>query len=155
MSKRLPSLPAAALALIGMGTIVGAVPAAASDSIYSLSIADALASDEAKEKLDPSVHFYFGDTAHPAVQQSFGDYVSNRKTNSFLKGDQGVCTHVFLSTLIEFQKRAQSMGANAVINIHSYYKKVETSDNAQIPCHVGGLMAGIAIKGEVVKLRQP
>jgi uncharacterized protein YbjQ (UPF0145 family) len=55
-----------------------------------------------------------------------------------------------LSALLEFQKRAQAMGADAVINIHSYYKKEDVSSETEIPCHKGFVVAGLTLRGEVV-----
>jgi hypothetical protein len=111
-----------------------------------------MASPPAHEKLDGSVRFYFGDTPHPAVEHRFGDYVTNQKTSSFLKSDARACNWVFVSALIELQKRANALGANAVVNIHSYYKKEDFSSTTEVPCHAGGMIAGIALKGDFVKV---
>ena len=43
-------------------------------------------------------------------------------------------------------------GGNAVINIRSFYKKNEMSSETKFECHVGLLMAGVALKGTVVYL---
>lgn len=128
-------------------------PAVARNVVFPLNIADAMASKEVREKIDGSVKFYFGDTAHPAVVQKFGEYVTNQKTSSFLKSDESACTRVFTSTLLEFQKRAHELGANAVINIHSYYQKEDISSDTEIQCHAGGAIAGIALKGDFVTVR--
>lgn len=44
------------------------------------------------------------------------------------------------------------MEANAVVNIASYYKKVEVRHETMYECHKGGLMAGVALKGDVVRV---
>jgi hypothetical protein len=131
---------------------VGVPSVSASDDVYMLPISDALATQDAKDRLDGSVKFYFGDASHPAVQRTLGKFVTNQKTNGFLKTDLTACSWVFLSGLLEFQKKAQQVGANAVINIHSYYKKEDVSNETQIPCHKGALIAGIALRGDFVKI---
>lgn len=124
----------------------------AGDKKVVLSVADALASAEAKQKLDGSVAFYFGQTAHPPIKQSFGETVTNRKSNAFGKNDAETCYHVLLSALIALQEKAQSQGGDAVINIHSYYKKQDVSYDDRFECYVGFLMSGVTLKGDVVKL---
>lgn len=62
------------------------------------------------------------------------------------------CNWAFLSALISLQDRAKSVEANAVVNIASYYKKVEVRHETMYECHKGGLMAGVALKGDVVRV---
>ncbi len=59
-----------------------------------------------------------------------------------------------LSSLVEIQERARSHGGNAVINIKSYFRRNEVKDDSRYECHVGFLMSGVALKGEVVKLAE-
>jgi hypothetical protein len=98
------------------------------------------------------VSFYFDDQPHPKVEQALGDYVSNKKTNAFNKSDAEACQWVALSALLSFRQRAMTEGGNAVINIHSYYKKNDLSDPARYECHAGFVVGGVAFKGTVVKL---
>jgi hypothetical protein len=96
------------------------------------------------------VKFYFAGQKHPVVLETFKTDVSNLKTNSFGKGDEVACNWAFLSTLLSFQKRAKELGANAVINLVSYYKKNEMASATQFECHAGAIIAGVALKGEIV-----
>ncbi len=98
------------------------------------------------------VAFYFDDQPHPKVLNTLGEYVSNKKTNAFNKTDAEACQWVALSALQTFQQRAINEGGNAVINIHSYYKKNDLSDPTRYECHAGYAAAGVAFKGTVVKL---
>ena len=41
---------------------------------------------------------------------------------------------------------------NAVVDLVSYYKKVEFKDAAQYECHAGGVVVGVAMKGEYAKI---
>jgi hypothetical protein len=126
-------------------------PATAGD-IFQLPLDQALSMSRGDGRLDRTVRFYFGDTAHPDALAHLGEYVVNEKTNAVGKSDLNECGWVFQSALLQLQKRARELGANAVINIHSYYKKEDVSIDRDIPCHTGFLMAGIALKGEMVRL---
>jgi hypothetical protein len=134
--------------------VVGATfvsPAVAGD-VFNLPIDRAISMSQTNQRLDGTVKFYFGQTPHPEVLRRFGDYVANEKTNAVGKTDLSECAWVFQSALLSLQKRAHALGANAVINIHSFYKKEDVSSETEIPCHTGFLMAGIALKSDVVKL---
>jgi hypothetical protein len=126
-------------------------PASARDDVYMLNLNEAMAS--AQSKLDGSVKFYFGSQAHPGIVRNFGDYVANQKSNAFGKSDVNVCNWVFESALLELQERAQRLGANAVVDIHSYYKKEDMPIDTEIPCHKGFMIAGLALKGKFAKVR--
>lgn len=127
-------------------------PALARDKVVQIDIAGALATPDAQADLDGTVKFYFGQAPHPAVLRKFGEFVSNKKANGFARSDVMGCDRAFLDALIVLQKRAQELGANGVINIHSDYKKEDVSVDTTIPCHSGFLMDGVALKGEVVKI---
>lgn len=127
-------------------------PLHAADDLVMIDVAEAMATPEYKNALDGSVRFYFGDSPHPAVVHEYGNFVTNKKTNGFAKEAGVACRHVLLSALIALQNQAKSLGGNAVINIHSYFKKNEVSHDADAECYKGFLMAGVALKGDVVKL---
>jgi uncharacterized protein YbjQ (UPF0145 family) len=98
------------------------------------------------------VKFYFGDQPPPQVLTNLGSDVSNRKTNAFGKSDEKACNWAFLSAMVALEKRAQQLDANAVINIVSYYNKKVMSSATEFECHAGAIIAGVALKGEFVKI---
>lgn len=126
--------------------------ALARDTKYMLPLEAALNTPAAREKLGTGVTFYFGKQGHPAVAQQFGEYTANRKTNALNKSDQEACEWAFLSALLALRDRAVQQGGNAVINIMSYYKKNEVVSNGEYECHAGAVIAGVALRGTVVKL---
>jgi uncharacterized protein YbjQ (UPF0145 family) len=128
------------------------LPAHGRDTRHLLPIAIALEIKDAQEKLDGSVKFYFGDQLPPQVLTNLGSDVSNRKTNAFGKSDEKACNWAFLSAMVALEKRAQQLGANAVINIVSYYNKKVMSSATEFECHAGAIIAGVALKGDFVKL---
>ena len=141
---RIPFLLAALLVLIVMP---GIRSAAARDTELHLGIADVLA--EYKDQLGGDIAFYFGNQPSPPVKQKFDAYVTNRKTNSVGKPDDTACRWAMLSALIELRDRARKLGANAVIDIVSYYKKDTASSDTQYECHAGNIIAGVALRGTV------
>lgn len=128
-------------------------PTQASDDLVMISIDNAMASADFQEKLDNSVKFYFGNAPHPAIEHKFGELTTNDKTNSLGKPDIQACEWAFLSGLIKFQERARQLGANAVVNIDSYYKRDDVANSTQIECHHGFLITGVALRGDFVKIR--
>jgi uncharacterized protein YbjQ (UPF0145 family) len=133
-------------------SIAVVLPAHARDTKHMMPIAPAMQVSDAQEKLDGSVKFFFGSQKHPKVLSKLGSDVANRKTNAFGKADGTACNWAFLSALIALEKRALALGANAVVNIVSYYKKNEVSSVTDFECHAGAIMAGVALKGDFVKI---
>jgi uncharacterized protein YbjQ (UPF0145 family) len=134
------------LALIG---VVGVQGAQARDVEHNLSIAEIMADAEVRSRLGSDVTFYFSGQPTPPVVKSFGDVVTNRKTNSFGKPDATACRWAMLSALIHLRDRAKQLGGNAVVNIVSYYKKDTQASSTTYECHAGNVVAGVTLKGTV------
>ncbi len=128
-------------------------PALARDSRHMSSYQDAMSTEEAKSKLNRGIRFYFGKQKHPAVEREVGTWVANRKTNASNKSDERACQWAFLSAMISLQERAIREGGDAVIKIHSYYKKHTDVDPTEFECGAGAFIAGVALRGTVVKLK--
>jgi uncharacterized protein YbjQ (UPF0145 family) len=141
----------ALILLLGVGL---AGTAHARDSEYKLPINDVMQNPEFKARLGDDVAFRFGDGKVPAGAQQLGEFVTNKKTNSVGKPDEEACRWAMLSALLELRERAAKEGGNAVVNIVSYYKKETYSSPTEYECHAGGIIAGVALKGVVVKLRK-
>ena len=124
----------------------------ARDVELTFSIAEALADAELRNKVGNDVAFFFGDQVSPPVAKNFGDFVTNKKTNAFGKPDMVACRWAMELALIQLRDRARSLGANAVINIVSYYKKGITASTTEYVCHAGNVVAGVALKGTFVLL---
>lgn len=142
-------LKQSALALVAM---LAMAPAFARDDVQSFPIADVLDNPEYASRL-AGVKFFFGDQAHPAVARRIGEYQSNKKTNAFNKSDKTACEWAFLSALLSFHQRAQAEGGDAVIELTGYYKKQPFSSATHFQCGAGATMAGVTLKGTVVKLK--
>ncbi len=145
--KRLPVLLSIA------GFMLGHVaPATARDTQYLLPISAALEIKDPKTKLDGSVKFFFGNQETPQIIAKLGSDVTNLKTNAVGKSDEAACNWVFYSAMLQLERRAKQLGANAVVNIVSYYQKNVMSSATEFECHAGAVIAGVALKGEFVKI---
>ncbi|MGD8782832.1 MAG: excinuclease ABC subunit A [Thioalkalispiraceae bacterium] len=141
------------LTLIGCLFVIFSQTSLARDTHHDFPINDALQTENAKDKLGGNIKFYFGDQKHGPVKKRYGVFSTNKKTNAFGKSDREACEHVFLSAMIQLKQRAESLGGNAVINIKSNYKGNLTSSNTTFKCGAGAVIAGVALQGEVVKLK--
>lgn len=148
MKKTLKTLAAG----LGVAAMVFSTAAMSRDTKHLLPLDQALNTADAKEKLNAGIKFYFAGQKTPKVGRSMIEVVTNKKTNAFGKSDEDACNWVFLSAMIALQDRAVREGGDAVVDIVSYYKKDEMKSASEYECHAGGIMAGVALKGRIVKL---
>lgn len=140
-------------AMLGAALLVCLVaPAQARDDRLLLPIEDAMSTPAARDLLTTEVKFYFGDQSYPPVERKMGSAVTNKKTNAFNKTDKEACEWVFLTAMKQLQQKAKQLEADAVIGVHSYYKQVPFKSNTEYECHAGGIIAGVTLKAEFVKL---
>ncbi len=138
---------------VSAAAIAAIAPAQARDTKHMLSIEQAMAENDAKNRLGDDVKYYFGKQSTPAVLKKLGTDQTSQKTNSFGKSAEKSCNWAFLSAMLRLQARAKELGADAVVNIVSNYKNVEMSSETEFECHDGALMTGVALKGDFVKLK--
>ncbi len=143
--------------LLSLGVLFGGVllstASLARDTTHMLSIEEAMNTPEARERLDPNIRFVFGDTSDAETVTEHGNFVTNKKTNALNKSDEEACRWVMLSALLSLQDRVKAEGGNAVINIESFYDRQPMASNTEYECHAGAIMAGVALRGDVVTLR--
>ena len=131
------------------------VPAAyARDTVLHLPIKDVLENPEYKARIGSDIALYFGKQAPPGAPQSLGEFVTNKKTNAFGKPDDEACRWAMLAAVLQLVERARQLGGDAVVDIQSYYKRNEYVSDTDYECHAGGIIAGLALKGRVVKLKK-
>jgi uncharacterized protein YbjQ (UPF0145 family) len=139
---------------IALAAISTATVAQASDRKVMLPIESAMSANDAKGRLGDDIKFYFGTQKAPGGQKKLGTDQTSQKTNAFGKSDATACNWAFLSAMIQLEKHAREVGANAVVNIVSNYKNVEHSSESEFECHAGALMAGVALKGDFVRIQK-
>lgn len=151
MMRKNPGVVILCKALVGLliSFLWVAEASARNDELYK-PIQDVLT--EYEDRLSDSVKLYFGDQPHGKVTNRYGEFPTSKKTNAFRKTSDEACQWVMLSALLSLQERAQREGGNAVINIRSYYDKKIYSSTTDYECHMGNIMAGVALIGEVVTL---
>ena len=132
--------------------LLAAASAEARDTRHKLPVSGVLENPEYAQRLE-GVQFFFAGQSHPEVAQDFGEYRTNKKTNAFNKTDEFACQWAMLSALLSLHQRALSLGADAVVDIRSNYKNQEFASETEFECGAGGLMAGVALKGTVVRLQ--
>ena len=145
---------AAGVAALFVSLSLCAASVQARDTTHYLSIKEAI--EVAKSQgLGDDIKLYFGDQQYPPVEATLTKGIStNKKTNAANKTDQVACNWAMHSALLQLQLAARNMGGNAVVNIESYYKKNVFRSKDQFECHAGGIMAGVALRGDVVRLKQ-
>ena len=111
-------------------------------------LADVLAMPEAKAKLDPAIKIYLKGQSHPQVDKELGEGVTNQKTDAAARSDEHACRWAALDALIGLQRGAKARGANAVVDVVSYYKRQPFESATEYECHAGAVIAGVALKGE-------
>ena len=123
--------------------------ALARDSLQQHPAAEVLEAPDFASQI-AGVSFYFGDSAHPAITRTIGEYRTNKKTNAFNKSDKEACDWAFKSAILTLHQRAISVGANAIVNIRSNYKNNETRSDTDYTCGAGKFVAGVALIGDFV-----
>lgn len=126
-------------------------PAQARNDKYMLPIKTAQESTEARDKPDGSVKFFFGKQNKPAIVANLGNATPHGKASTRGSDDMKACNAAFQAALVDFQKRAKKAGANAVVNIVSYYKNVEVASPTEFECHAGAA-AHVILRGDLAKI---
>jgi len=145
MMKKLSS----ALALLALAA--APLYASAADTMVKLPIAGAMGANNAQQRLDVGVKFYFADQPTPKVQTKITSDRTSLRTNGFGKSTEKACNWVFLSAMLSLQKRAQELGADGVVNIVSNFNDKEMASQTEFECADGSIMAGVAFKADFVR----
>ena len=125
----------------------------AKDNVHFFPIDSALTQHSAL--VNPNIELYFATTLPPEkVSSDFGTFTSNKTTNARRKPPRQSCDWVFMSAIKSLQQRAATEGGDAVVNIHSYYNKIEKFDEEVYECHDGKNVSRVVLRGTVVKLEE-
>jgi uncharacterized protein YbjQ (UPF0145 family) len=143
-----------ALAVLAIPVLLMATPAAAAeDAVTTHQLSAVMERPDFASQLN-GVRFYFGDQNHPAAARVIErDATTSLRTRKFGRSSEEACQWVMLSALLQLRQHALNVGGNAVVNVRSNWSNVEWSSSTQYRCAAGFLMAGVALKGDVVRLR--
>ena len=127
-----------------------ALPAAARNDRYTFPLQPTLDSPDFAQQVGSSVKFYFGDQPAPAGQ-NISDYVANDRQHFHGKTEEGACRDTLISALEELQEHANHAGADAVVGVVSYFRKVTFSSATEFECHAGSRGVFVSLRGTFVK----
>lgn len=124
----------------------------ARDDLITLPVAGIFDNPEYAARLE-GVQFYFGETPYAEVATDHGEFTANKKTNAYRKEASFACNWAMLSALLSLKDRALDLGADAVVDIRSYYKRNDFRGDTEFQCGSGNIMAGVTMIGRVVKFQ--
>ena len=143
------------LRVVLLASIVALAPMAAGarETLHDLDIKQAVDGDLGKSKL-LGVPVHFAGQSHAEVTSDMGVFTANRRTNAFGKSDEEACGIAFLSAVIALQKRVQTLGGDAVVDIKSITKHQDLESATQYRCVAGNVVANVVLTGRVVKFEK-
>jgi uncharacterized protein YbjQ (UPF0145 family) len=147
----------AAAGLVAVAAFTLATPAVAQRNLdrepQNFPIDFALAQPEFASMTE-GVRFYFASQPHPDIVERFQQNATTSQRSSVggRKSTQESCSRAFLNALISLRNHALLQGGNAVVNIRSNWQHVEFSSETEFQCVRGNMMAGVALKGDIVRI---
>jgi uncharacterized protein YbjQ (UPF0145 family) len=140
------------LAFVTLAFVFQPLPASARNTAHELSIQAARDSALGQERL-LDMPLYFGSQGHPAIAEKIREGRTNKATHSMFRSDEEACEVAFLSGLVALQQQAQSLGANAIVNIRTNTGGPSSDSSDTYMCAAGGAVARVNLTGTYVKLR--
>ena len=141
-----------------VATVLAALPVASlaandkpTDKVYDQDLARALNDPEVMAQVGSDVKFYFGSTPDGVVQ-TLGRSRSHKKSRAS-RGVEGACSRAFGNTLAAMAKQARGKGANAIVNIRSFWAGYPTSSTTSYKCGMGSSTSGVALVGELAVVK--
>lgn len=138
------------LAITALVTLLFSSNVQARNDVLTLPLDSIIGTDKANQAL-LDIPIYFAGQSHPEISSTWGEVTTSRKTNAVGKSDEEACQWVLLSALKVLQEAASKQGYDAVVNIRSNYQHNEFSSATEFQCGAGRIMAGVALKGDLVK----
>jgi len=134
-------------------TVALSCPALAADRPIYQALQEAVQAAQDTGKIDGSVQFFLAGASPRGAKVLRPGVVTNKKSNSFGRSDERACNWAAQSAIISLHQAAQKAGANAVINIVSYYRKQVYSNPSNYECHAGNVVAGVALRGDLATIK--
>lgn len=128
--------------------ILGFMLSGCATKVVYFSLQDALNDPNAKDVLGQDIKVDFGKKANVS-----GTIITTSKRTTLAgKGSvEKACRWVLYSAIKQFQKAARNDGGNRVVNIIGNWKGKAYDSVDTFQCAVGNMLAGIALKGEIIK----
>ncbi len=138
--------------ILALAALSAVTVAQARNTVLTLPLDEVVRMGMEQGKLDGSVKFYLSGAHTPKVSARMGEDIANKKTNGVGKDDAYGCKWAALSALIAFQDSAKQQGANAVVDLHSYYKRATVKNPVTYQCHAGAVVIGVTLKGTYARI---
>ena len=104
------------------------------------------------QQFAPGVALYFGNQAHPAVVSSLGEVTKSSHPARKTATEVEICNATLADALRQLASAAHDRGANAVINIKTWFHSTESNDENNYTCGVSGVSAALRVSGELVTI---
>lgn len=120
-----------------------------STEIAYFNLQDALNDPKAKEILEDDVELSFGQKS----QDTKGEVITTSKRTTLAgKGSaEKAYRWALYSAIKQFQYSARKQGSIRVVNIVGNWKHKVYDSSEKFQCALGNMLAGVALKGEIVK----
>ena len=140
---------------IALALAASTAPALARETHFRFGVEAALATQEAKDRFDDTVQFYFGDRPYPQPTQTFGIHESERRLLAPTQSDEVGCRLAFVEALSALRDAAKDAGANAIVDIHSVSNNREFRSQSEFECDSGYIVSEVTLEGRLVTLPGP
>ncbi|QGZ64606.1 signal peptidase [Paraburkholderia acidisoli] len=104
---------------------------------------------------EPVVAVYFGERPHPAIARYIGRTSRAARVARRGNGSAVPCDQALAAALHEMRMDAVEHGANAVINVNTYFHTIGNNSAAGYTCNLSARTAVVDVKGELVVLQTP
>jgi hypothetical protein len=129
------------------------LPAHARNTEHLYLVADALRDGEGAGRVADDVRLFMDGAKHPPVARSLGVWETRKSTRGFMRSDEASCHVAFLSAVLQLQQRARQEGGNAVVEIVSITRGMETRSEDRYRCVAGATVVHVGLRGRVVRLK--
>lgn len=153
MKKPLRTI-AASLLGAGLCFVAALLPldAGARNVEYTLALDEVLRMPEAESELDGQVRFYLSGQSHSPIVLRHSEEVVTAKIRGAGEEEIETCKRAALKALVEYQRKARKMGANAIVDLVSYFDEKVFISPAQFECHAGSRTVVVVFKGSYAKV---
>jgi uncharacterized protein YbjQ (UPF0145 family) len=149
--SRIAAVAAALAVLVALPAPSLAANDKPTDKVYDQELARALNDPEVMAQVGADVKFYFGATPDGVVQ-TLGRSRSHKKSRAS-RGVEGACARALGNTLAAMARQARGKGANAIVNIRSFWGGYPTSSATSYKCGIGSSTSGVALVGEMALVK--
>lgn len=123
-------------------------------------LVEVMQSAKTKAVIGEDIKLYFGDKS-PEGAQSIGEFYSRGEAKPYKTtasgrtrplDDETTCRAAMRIALADLVQQAHARDGNALVDISSFYNRVEMRSNEVYECHAGMTRAVVDLKGRLVRI---